>query len=349
MTFVYAVVLITMLSIAMDVSERMGKFITHKLSLSQIVGDYYLHFVPWINGELWPLFAFLSVIFFTSRMARDSEIIAMLSSGMHYGRILRPMIIAATLIAGVHWIGENYIIPPSTYHLNEFKKKYIKRSIEKVVDFDYQFYIAPGQMVYCRNYNRSDSSLTKFRLEQYDESGTMVSMLKADKLKYVDSTSSWRASHYEMRSFSGLEETLHISKDTPLDTALTMNPSDFILHTQQMEIMTTPDLRQRIISERAKGVGNPKSYIIEIYKRTSGPFTILILSIIGACIGTRKVRGGIGMHIALGVGLGAAFVVLSKFSETFATNLTLHPLLGVWIPNVLFGIIAIYLYRVAQK
>lgn len=334
----------------MDVSERMGKFITHKLSLGQVVGDYYLHFIPWINGELWPLFAFLSVIFFTSRLARDSEIIAMLSAGMNYSRILRPILIAASIVAGLHWIGENYVIPPSTYHLNEFKKRYINRKIERVLDHDMQFFIAPDQMIYARYYNKSDSSLTKFRLEGYNEDGVMSTMLKADKLKYDTGKGHWSAENYEIRTFEGLQETVEVGeRGSSVDTVLNMHPSDFIRHSQQMEIMTTPALRAYIAKEKSKGLGNIKSYIIEIYKRTSGPFTIIILSIIGAAIGTRKVRGGIGMHLAVGVALGAAYVVLSKFSETFASNMSLAPIIGVWLPNIIFSMIALYLYRTTQK
>lgn len=348
-TFFFTIILITMVSIAMDVSERMDKFISNSLSFKQVVTEYYVHYIPWINGELWPLFAFLSVIFFTSRMARDSEIIAMLSAGINYSRVVRPIMMAGCLVAAFHWIGENYIIPPSTYHFNEFKSEYINRNIKQVLSNDVQFFIGPQQKIYCRYFQKRDSSLSKFRLESFDEQGQLVSMLKADRLIYNGQKDKWTAVDYEIRSFDGINEGLLIGKNEEIDTTLAMHPSDFIRHSKQMEIMTTPDLREYVKHEKSKGLDNTKKYQIEIYKRTSGPFTILILTLIGASIGTKKVRGGLGMHLAIGVVLGAVYVVLSKFSETFATNLQLPSLVGVWTPNILFSIISLMLFQKAQK
>ncbi len=350
MTFFYTVILITMVSVAMDVSERIGKFISHDLGFWQVASEYYIHYVPWINGELWPLFAFLSVIFFTSRMARDSEIIALLSAGIDYTRILRPMMIAALLIATMHWVGENYIIPKSNYHLNEFKSKYIKPSLKTVLTNDVQFFIGPNQKIYCRYFTAKDSSLSKFRVEQFDSTGQLVSLMRADRLTYQSASDTWSAKDYELRTFSHDEEGLLIGeKNETLDTTLNMVPSDFIRHSRQMEIMTTPDLREHVRYEQAKGLDNTKKYIIEAYKRTAAPFTILILTLIGASIGTKKVRGGLGMHLAIGVAIGAGYVVISKFGETFASNLNVPALLGVWLPNILFILITAYLLRNAQK
>jgi lipopolysaccharide export system permease protein len=338
-----------MVAVAMDVSERMDKFISNDLSFRQVAMDYYRHFIPWINGELWPLFAFLSVIFFTSRLARDSEVIAMLSAGIPYARILRPMMIAAFVVSILHWAGENYVIPPSTNHLNEFKNEYINKSIIRVLSNDIQFFISPNQKIYTRNFYIRDSSLTKFRLETFDNYGQLISLMKADRLKYNLETDRWSAKDYEMRTFDGLHEGLIMGKEQEIDTALNMHPSDFVKHSQQMEIMSTPDLNEYVIREKAKGLDNTKKYEIEVYKRTAGPFTILILTLIGATIGTKKVRGGLGMHLAIGVVLGATYVVLSKFSETFASNLSLPSLIGVWLPNILFAAISIVLYFRAQK
>lgn len=341
--------MISMVSVAMDVSERIGKFISNDLSIKEVALDYYLHFIPWLNGELWPLFAFLSVIFFTSRMARDSEIIAMLSAGMNYMRILRPMFIAAVLVAGLHWIGENYVIPKSTYHLNEFKSKYISRSIKKVLSNDIQFYLDGHHKIYCRYYNKQDSSLSKFRLEKFDNEGKLISWFRANKLSYISETDKWRAKSYEMRSFDDLEESLIVGKNEEIDTSINIKPGDFIRHSKQMEIMSTPELHEYIAYEKVRGLDNTKRYTIESYKRTAGPFTIIILTLIGASIGTKKIRGGLGMHLAIGVALGASYVVLSKFSETFASNLNIPSLIGVWVPNILFFLISIYLFQKAQK
>lgn len=350
LTFFFAIIMITAIAVVWNLSEYIDKFIRHKLSLTTLAMDYYIYFIPWINGELWPLFAFLSVIFFTSRLARDSEIIAMLATGMNYTRILRPMLIAGGLIALLHWLGENYVIPKSTFHKTEFESEYIKRSMKKVLSNDVQFFIAPDQKIYCNYFKERDSSITTFRLETFDSTGQLLSMLKTKKLTYERDINKWRTKEYETRTFVGDEEIIYISEPNEvLDTTIAMYPDDFIRHSKQMEIMPTPQLREFVVKETQKGLDNTKSYQIEAYKRTAAPFTIIILTLIGACIGTRKVRGGLGIHLAMGVSLGALFTVVSKFSETFANNLDFAPLLGVWVPNIIFGVLSYYLLTKAQK
>jgi len=341
--------MISAIGIVMDLSERIDKFISHKLSISTVAFDYYLYFIPWLNGELWPLFAFLSVIFFTSRLARDSEIIAMLSTGMNYTRILRPMMLAGGLLAVLHWFGENYIIPHSTFYKTEFESQYIKRSLKTVLSNDVQFFISPHQKIYCNSFYKRDSTLKTFRLETFDTTGHLVSLMKAKKLKYIQNTNKWQAIDYEIRTFDGDQEYLLIGDGEQLDTTLAILPGDFIRHSKQMEIMTTPSLKKFVEVEKSKGLDNTKIYQIEAYKRTAAPFTILILTLIGACIGTRKVRGGLGIHLAMGVSLGALFTLVSKFAETFANNLSFAPLLGVWLPNIVFGALSYYLLTITQK
>ena len=347
-TFLFAIIMITAIAVVMDLSENIDKFIRHKLSASTVFFDYYVHFVPWINGELWPLFAFLAVIFFTSRLARDSEIIAMLSTGMNYSRILRPMLIAGSLIAVLHWVGENYVIPHSTFHKTEFENEY-KRKVKIALSNDAQFFISPNQKIYCNFYRKRDSTLSTFRLESFDDEGNLISMLKAKKLKYNKATNNWTANDYEIRSFNGKDEHLIIGKGEQLDTAIAITPADFIRHSKQMEIMTTPDLKEFVIAEKAKGLDSTNRYQVEAYKRTAAPFTIIILTLIGASIGTRKIRGGLGIHLAMGVSIGALFTLISKFAESFANTMFFAPLIGVWTPNIIFGLFSLYLLRVAQK
>jgi len=342
--------MITAIAVVWNLSEYIDRFIRNKLSLTTLFSDYYLYFIPWINGELWPLFAFLSVIFFTSRLARDSEIIAMLATGMNYTRILRPMLIAGSFLAILHWIGENYVIPRSTYHKTEFESEYIRRSMRRVLSNDVQFFISPNQKIYSNYFKERDSTISTFRLESFDSTGRLLSMLKSNKLQYIDSTGSWQTKQYEIREFTNDEEYIYLSKPSEvLDTVLNLKPEDFIRHSKQMEIITTPELREFIKKERGRGLDNTRAYEIETYKRTAAPFTILILTLIGACIGTRKVRGGLGIHLAIGVSLGALFTVVSKFTETFAHNLDFAPLLGVWTPNIIFGLLSYYLLTKAQK
>ncbi len=349
LTFFFTVVLITVVAIVMDTSENMDKFITHELSFWTVLRDYYQYFVPWINGELWPLFAFLAVIFFTSRLARDSEIVAMLSTGMTYNRILRPMLVAASIIAVFHWIGENYVIPRSTVHMNDFKGEYIRPSMKRTTMRNIQFSINGQDQIYAYFYQPRDSLIDIFRMEHYDEEGHLTRIFKADKLEFKQPPNTWTAKSYEIRTINDLKEEIVYGKGKEMDTIIAIRPSDFVRHAKEMENMATPELRAFVAREEIKGLGNTSTYKIELYKRTSAPFTIIILTIIGASIGTRKVRGGLGMHLAVGVALGALFVVVSKFSETFASNLSFAPLLGVWVPNLLFGLLSLYLLSRAQK
>ncbi len=341
-------VLITMIAITIDFFEKVDKFLNDDLSTKEIIFDYYLNFIPWINGLLWPLFALLAVIFFTSRLAKNSEVVAILASGVSYRRLMVPYLIAAGIIASLLWIGNNYVIPNSNKKKTEFESRYIKRSIKQTLSSNIHFFINPDEKVYIRNYRSRDSLAKGFRLERF-EGGKLKYVLKADQLKFVDTPHVWRMMGIEERKMDGLKEELFIDKKKEIDTSLNFVPDDFVRYARQMEMMTTDDLKEFIDIEHAKGMETPKSFLIEIYRRSSDPFTIFILTIMGVSIGSRKVRGGMGFHLAAGVVIGAAFVIISKFSTTFSSNLSLHPGLGVWIPNIFAIVIAIYLYMKAQK
>ncbi len=347
-TFFFTVLMITMVSIAIDFFEKVDKFLNDELTTMQILEEYYLHFIPWINGLLWPLFALISVIFFTSRLARNTEIIAVLSSGVSYNRILRPYIISASILSILLWTGNNYIIPNSSRIKFEFESKYIKKSNKKTLSNDVHFYISPNEKVYFRMFSSRDSSARSFRLERFE--GTKLTyVLKTKKLSWNSTTSKWKMNNYEERFFDKSGEQLIIKKDIERDTLFPFLPDDFIRYSNQMEMMTTSELKKFIDEEQSKGINTANKYLLELYRRTSDPFTILILTIMGVSIASKKVRGGMGLHLALGIVLGAGYVILSKFAVTFVTNMNFSPLVGIWIPNIVFSIIAFYLYLNAQK
>ncbi|HPQ20295.1 MAG TPA: LptF/LptG family permease [Saprospiraceae bacterium] len=347
-TFFFTMVLITMIAITIDFFEKVDKFLSDEMTAKEIVFDYYLNFIPWINGLLWPLFALLAVIFFTSRMAKNSEIIAILASGVSYRRFLLPFIAAGGFIAVLLWLGNNYVIPNSNKIKTEFESKYIRKSIIQTLSGNIHFFLNPNEKVYIRNYNSRDSVVRGFRLEKF-QNGQLTSILKAQQLKFVEAPNLWKMKGIERRSIDGLKESLMFEPKEEIDTSLNFVPEDFVRYSRQMEMMTTDDLKEFIKIEQDKGLETSKSLIIELYRRTADPFTILIVTIMGVCIGSRKVRGGMGFHLAAGVVLGAIFVILSKFSTTFSSNLSLPPAIGVWIPNIVFGFIAILLYKGAQK
>jgi len=347
-TFFFTMLLITMIAITIDYFERVDKFINSNLSAREIIEGYYIHFVPWINGLLWPLFALLAVIFFTSRMARNSEIISILSAKVSYSRLIRPYMIGAGILATLLWIGNNYIIPKSNRLKNEFESQYIRASAKTTLNHNIHFWLSPNEKVFIRSYSSEDSSGRTFRLERF-ENHQLTYALKANKIKYLGKANQWRLEGYEVRTFGKLSETLDSRPNEHKDTVFSFLPQDFTRYTKQMEMMNTSDLREFLRYEQAKGLDSGKKYSIELYRRTADPFTIFILTLIGVAVASRKVRGGMGFHLAAGVVIGAVFVILSKFSTTFSTNLSLPPGLGVWIPNIFFSCVAWFLVRNAQK
>lgn len=347
-TFFFTIMLITMIAITIDYFERVDKFMNSSLSAKEIITDYYFHFIPWINGLLWPLFALLAVIFFTSRMAKNSEIISILSAKVSYARLIRPYMIGAGILATLLWIGNNYVIPRSNRLKNEFESQYIRASAKTTLNHNIHFYLTPNEKVYIRNFTSSDTTGRTFRLERFEDN-KLVYVLKANKIKFKKEPNIWRLESYERHTFKDNAESLAIHNSDFLDTTFSFIPEDFTRYTKQMEMMNTTDLRNFLKYEKAKGLDSGKKYEIELYRRTADPFTIFILTLIGVAVASRKVRGGMGFHLAAGIIIGATFVILSKFSTTFSTNLSLPPIIGVWIPNILFSIVAFWLVKTAQK
>lgn len=347
-TFVFTILMITMIAIAIDFFEKINKFLVDTVTTREIIFEYYLNFIPWINGLLWPLFAMLAVIFFTSRMASDTEIVAMLSAGISYKRIMRPLLIAACVIAVAHWVGKNYLIPKSNKIKGEFESEHIRRSNKQTLDDNTHFFLNPNEKVYIKYFRRSDSTANTFRYEKFEE-GKLIYILKARKLDFKEMPNLWTLKDYEYHKFDGLKEEMVIMHGETMDTTFNFTPKDFFRYSNQMEMMSTSDLRQFINEEEKRGIDTAKKFKTELYSRSADPFTIIILTIMGFAIASRKTRGGMGFHLASGVILGSAFVIIQKFSMTFSINLGLYPMLGAWIPNIVFGIITVFLVRNAQK
>ncbi len=347
-TFFFTMCLITMIAVAMNFFENVDKFLADDVKWKDVFFTYYLNFIPWINGLLWPLFALLAVIFFTSRMASDSEIIAALSSGMSYNRLLRPFMLSGGFIALLLWIGNNFVIPNSSRIKNEFESEFIRRGNKTTLSTDIHFYLKPNEKAYFRLFSTRDSVARNFRIERFSK-GKLVYMLKSENLKYVKESGKWRMTDFEEHSINDMNEKMLIKKNITKDTLFPFVPDDFVRYSKQMEMLTTLELQKFINKEKGQGLDTAKKYVIELYRRTADPFTIIILTLIGTAIASRKVRGGMGLHLAFGIIVGSIFVILSKFSITFATNLSLSPGLGVWMPNIIFSFIAYYLYSKAQK
>jgi lipopolysaccharide export system permease protein len=241
-SFFFTMFLISMVSIVIDYSEKINKYINADLNFIEVLSQYYLYYIPWINGLMWPLFSLIAVIFFTSRLAKNSEIIASLSGGISIYRILVPYLIAASIISGLLWLGKNYVIPLSNKTKNEFEAEVLRRNIEQTLQSDIHFYLNPNEKIFLRRYIKRDSSGRIFRLEKFEEN-TVVEVLKAEKIKFKEEPNRWTISNYSIRTIDGLNETIKISNSESKDTTLELTPEDFIRNTKGMENMNTTDLQ----------------------------------------------------------------------------------------------------------
>lgn len=347
-TFFFACFLFTLISVVVDISERIQRLIDSQAPVKLVIVEYYMNFIPWINGILWPLFALLAVVFFTSRLAKNSEIIAILASGVSFYRLLRPYVITATLIMVVHAIGVHYFIPEGNKELVAFKNKYVDKKGQEYKTENIHIFLDPDSKIFIRNYRRSDTSMRGIYIEHFEE-GALQTFIKANRMKLIDSLNVWRLSDYEIRTFGDTEESIVIGKGSTIDTMLNLQPRDFVRYKHDRDMMTTRELRDFIKYERTKGLGTAKNLTTELHRRTADSYTLLMLTIIGVAVAARKVRGGVGVHLAVGVSIGALYIVMSRFSITFANQLNIPIALAVWLPNILFSLIGAYLVFKAQK
>lgn len=347
-TFFFTALLFSIIAITINFSEHIEKFVDQPVTRKEIFLDYYLNFIPWINGLLWPIFSLIAVIFFTSRMARNTEVVAMLNAGMSYSRFLRPYLITAFCLAGIYLLGNHVFFPRGNKTMMTFENKYIFPNNFKVKSSNIHLFIGPESKVFISNYNTSDSSGTGFRLEQYDDLH-LTYLLEAKNFEYLTLEKKWRLRDYEFREWKNGKEYYTSGQGMRMDTAIALYPSDFVYYTNDKEMMTSAELTRFIRYEQERGIGSSRIMRSEYHRRWAEPFTIVILTVIGASIASRKHRGGMGLNLALGVWIGAMFVFLSKFALTFSTNLHLNPMLAMWLPNILFSSLAFYFVRKAQK
>ena len=347
-TFFFTALLFSIIAITINFSEHIEKFVDKPVTKKEILFDYYLNFIPYINGLLWPIFSLIAVIFFTSRMSRNTEVVAMLNAGMSYGRFLRPYLISALFLSTIYLLGNHLFFPRGNKIMMTFENKYIFPNNYKVKSSNIHLFIGPESKVHISNYLTNDSSGTGFRLEQYDNL-QLKYLLYAKQFEYLRNEKKWRLRDYNVRSWDNGHETFFSGKGMTLDTAIALYPSDFVYYTNDKEMMTSHELLDFIKYEQERGIGFSRVMRSEYHRRWAEPFTIVILTIIGASIASRKQRGGMGLNLAIGVLIGALFVFLSKFALTFSTNLHMNPMLAMWLPNLVFGVVAAWLTSKAQK
>lgn len=343
-TYVFAILLIISISVVFDINEKIDKFLRPEVPLSAIIFDYYLNFIPYFANLFSPLFTFIAVIFFTSKLADHSEIIAMLSSGMSFRRLMLPYGISAGIIALLTFVLSAFIIPPANKVRIDFQNKYIKN---KAVEYarNVQLEVEPGVIAYFDRYDNRSNMGYRFSLEHFDGK-RLVSRLTANSIKY-DTLYHWQVIDYTIRDFDGMRE--YITQGSRKDTTLTIIPSDFLIANNDCEKMTTPELHAYIQRQEKRGIGNIQTFEIEYHKRFASIMTSFILTAIGVSLSSRKVKGGMGLNIGIGIGLSFSYILFMTVTATFAISGYVSPMVAAWIPNILYTFIAIYLYRKALR
>ena len=344
-TFFFAMALIILIVVVFDISEKLEDFIAKEAPLKAIVLDYYFNFIPYFVNLFSPLFTFIAVIFFTSRMASRTEIVAILSSGISYTRFLYPYLLSATVIAILSLYLNNFVIPHATKKRIAFENEYIRNEYHNN-DRNIHKQISPGSYIYLQNYNTEDNTGYKFSIEKFSK-GNLYYKLMADNIKWDSVKGSWAIHDYYIRYIHNMDE--YIKKGKLLDTTLNFTPDEFGRRDNNIETMDYNELETYIGEEQLKGSDNIELYQIEKYRRIAFPFATFILTIIGASLASRKIRGGIGMHIGLGILISFTFIMLMQISTTFAAGGMVSAMVAVWIPNFLFGFLAWYLLKIAQK
>ena len=347
-TYIYSIALIISISIVFDINENLAKFTTNHAPLRAIVFDYYANFVPYFANLFSPLFVFIAVIFFTSKLAGNSEIIAMLACGMSFKRLLRPYLISAALIAVLNFYLGAYIIPKGTVVRHDFESLY-KNSKRNTTASNIQLMVDRGTVAYISQYDDTRKTGYGFSLYKFEKK-KLVSLMTASIIQYdtiSDSHYHWKARSYKIRELKGMREK--ITSGSEIDTLIQMEPMDLIFSKGQQETFTSPELLRYISKQQSRGSSNVVQYEVEYHKRIATSFASFILTIIGVSLSSRKRKGGMGMYLGIGLALSFSYILLQTISSTFAINADTPPMLAAWVPNILYAIIAYFCYRHAPN
>lgn len=346
-TFVYAIILLAVVIIIFDISEKIDDFIQKQASLKAIVFDYYLNFLPFFINKFTALFTFISVIFFTSKMAGDTEIIAILNSGVSFKRFLRPYIFGALVLSLFSFMLTNFVIPKTIHRMVDFEARYVKKQ-NPTENVNIHMQIEPGTFVYVESYNSQVNSGYKFTLEKTEKGKGLVYKLEADALVWDTIKKKWSVNNfYERKLLPNGNEI--IQKGINRNIVLNVKPEEFNIDTDNVMYMNFFELRNFIQKEKLKGSSQINRYLVEMHQRFAFPFAGIILTLIGVALSSRKVRGGTGLHLGFGIAITFTYILFLQVTTVFARFGEVPPALGVWTPNIIFGLVAWYLLWKAPK
>ena len=341
-TYIFAILLLMAIVIIFDINEKLDAVIN--APLKDTVFQYFMNFLPFVMSQFSPMFTFIAVIFFTSRLADRSEVIAMLSSGISFHRLLVPYLVSATIIAASSYILAAYVIPPATVQRIAYTNRWVKNK-EVLYGDNIQLQVRPGVMAYISRYDNTTKTGFRFSLDEFNGK-TLRSRLTAENIRYNDA-GRWTLNTYTIRHFDGIKESL--TRGTSLDTLLGIEPRDFLISKNDEQTLTSPELKRYINNQRARGVANIKNFEIEYEKRYAMTAAAFILTVIGLSLSSRKVRGGMGLNIGIGLLLSFSYILFMTVTSTFCVSGYTSARVAMWIPNIIYILIAIFLYRRAAR
>lgn len=347
-TYIYSIALIISLAIVFDVNENLAKFTQYHAPLHAIVFDYYVNFIPYFSNLFSPLFVFISVIFFTSKLAGNSEIIAMLAAGVSFKRLLRPYMFSCVLIAMLSFYLSAYVIPHGTIIKQNFESLYRNKKKNTSAE-NVQLQVGKGIIAYIQHYDNNMKRGYGFSLDKFEDK-KLVSHMTAMEIQYdtiSDSKYHWTVRNWKIRQLKGMKE--HITSGNKRDTLIQMEPTDLVYSKGQQETFTSPELKDYISKQIDRGSSNVVQYQVEYHKRIAASFASFILTIIGLSLSSRKRKGGMGLYLGIGLVLSFTYIMLQTVSSTFAINAGFPPMLAAWTPNLIFAVVAYFCYRQAPN
>jgi lipopolysaccharide export system permease protein len=351
-TFIFTILAITTIAVVIDTSEKADDFVNSGLKTGQIIMQYYIGFVPYIISMIFPLMVFIAVIYFTSRLAARSEFIAILAGGVRFNRLLRPYLIGALLLSGLFWIASQTWIPKANKIRTDFQANYVDRNSSyqpnagTVNRNNYYLRADSNTYVAMLYYDTMSKSAGGFTLQRIRNNKVYYN-LRAERISWDTAKKNWHVYNIIQRNFDGLRESVKQSKDTNLN--LNVRPNELGHDEYLKDKLTSRDLRTFIQREELRGTEGLNNYKVERYHRDSTPFSIIIMTIMGAVVSSRKVRGGSGLYLAFGLVAAAIFVVMDKFAITFSVKGDFPPMIAAWIPNIIFSGVTLWLYIKAPK
>ena len=344
-TYFFSIVLIISIGVVFDFYENIDRFTESQAPWKAIAVDYYLNFIPYYANLFSALFVFISVIFFTTKLADHSEIIAMISAGISRRRLMVPYMISAAIIAALTFYLGAEVIPRSSVKRLAFENTYKKRVKDPTYAEKVQLQVDTGVIAYMEHFDGMSKTGMHFSLDKF-ENKKLVSHLSANTAVYdtlSDVRYQWHLRDVTIRELRGMKEK--ITNYNQIDSVIRMEPRDFLFIRNQQETMTNAELKDYIEKQRNRGSGNLSIFEVEYHKRFASPFAAFILSTIGMSLSSRKRKGGMGFSLGIGIALSATYILLQGISATFSTNAGMHPALAAWMPNILYTIIAIWLYK----